>query len=158
MIYDTIENLQKYLPQDLRKEVLGFLASLTPEIPVGKHAIRGEDIFVNVNSYTTEPAEKRPWEAHRKYIDIQYALAGSEFSQQFPTAVLAGADKEAKYDAENDVIFFKNTGAEVNAVLLSSDVKSFAVFFPQDAHKPGISVNTPVEIKKVIFKIDAKLW
>jgi YhcH/YjgK/YiaL family protein len=158
MIYDTLEKLPECLPENIRKEIISFIENLSVNTPDGKHIIRGEEIFANVNSYETEPAEKRPWEAHRKYIDIQYVVSGSEYSQQFPVQVLAESDKDAKYDAAKDVILFAKAPEEVNAVLLSSGIKSFAVFFPQDAHKPQVIHQTAQKVKKVIFKIDAGLW
>ena len=44
----------------------------------GRHPIDGEAIFALVSTYETEPEGARSFEAHRKYIDVQYLLSGRE--------------------------------------------------------------------------------
>ena len=44
----------------------------------GKYEIRGDEVFADIQSYETEPAEKRKFEAHDIYFDIQYMASGCE--------------------------------------------------------------------------------
>ena len=44
----------------------------------GGYDISGDDIYVNIQDYNTKPKENGLWEAHRKYIDIQFMIEGSE--------------------------------------------------------------------------------
>ena len=44
----------------------------------GKYEILGDEIYVNVQDYHTKPLSEGKWEAHRKYIDIQFMIEGEE--------------------------------------------------------------------------------
>lgn len=54
----------------------------------------------------------------------------------------------APYDKDKDISFYE--GAAEN--YLSVKPGMFAIFFPQDAHAPGIS---PEGVKKIIVKVKA---
>ena len=74
MIFDHVKNIGLY------RGMLGALGRLEDTAllsrPAGKYAIDGERLFVIIQDYTTKPVEQCRWESHRKYIDIQYMLAG----------------------------------------------------------------------------------
>src|SRR5574340_275000 len=44
----------------------------------GKYEIDGSNIYALVQRYMTKPRENGFWEAHRRYIDIQYVVKGVE--------------------------------------------------------------------------------
>ena len=48
-----------------------------PPVP-GKYDLMGDKLFVRMQEYATNPPEASLWEAHRKYIDIQFMLSGTE--------------------------------------------------------------------------------
>ncbi len=50
MVIDTIENLEKYVSLNpLFKDVVEFIKSnRLDDLEVGKHAIKGADLFVNI--------------------------------------------------------------------------------------------------------------
>ncbi len=50
------------------------LAGLEP----GRVEIDGDQVFAFVQEYTSKPMEQGRWEAHVKYIDIQYIVSGEE--------------------------------------------------------------------------------
>src|SRR5439155_23683956 len=60
------------------KEAFEFLKSLPAQPAKGIHPIRGEDMYVNVMEYATLPREQCHFESHRKYVDLQYTITGSE--------------------------------------------------------------------------------
>ena len=50
-------------------------------LPNGRHVVATSatgDIVAIVDHYITRPAEDRPWEAHRAYIDVQCVVDGEE--------------------------------------------------------------------------------
>ena len=47
-----------------------------PPVP-GKYDLMGDKLFVRMQEYATNPLEASLWEAHRKYIDIQFMLSGT---------------------------------------------------------------------------------
>ncbi|MEO8416262.1 MAG: YhcH/YjgK/YiaL family protein [Ginsengibacter sp.] len=48
------------------------------KIALGKYAIDGDDVFASVTDDATKVFDKTNWESHRKYIDLQYVIAGEE--------------------------------------------------------------------------------
>ena len=45
---------------------------------MGKIPIQGDQVFALVQDNTTKPRAQGTWEAHRKYIDVQFLTAGVE--------------------------------------------------------------------------------
>ena len=45
---------------------------------MGKIPIQGDQVFALVRDNTTKPRAQGTWEAHRKYIDVQFLAAGVE--------------------------------------------------------------------------------
>ena len=45
---------------------------------MGKIPIQGDQVFALVQDNTTKPRAQGTWEAHRKYIDVQFVAAGVE--------------------------------------------------------------------------------
>ncbi len=124
-----------------------WFAGFSPEMPDGRYEIDGSDVFALVQSYdTSEPAEKR-YESHRDYIDIQYVAAGSEVIYYAPVDRLHPL---TDYHAEKDCQLYADP-AEATPLQLTAG--SFALFYPQDAHKPGCVTGTASRIKKVVIKV-----
>ena len=147
MILDNIENYKKYEELNrnfekafkfLKREDLGSLA-------VGKYEIDGEEVFALVQEYETKDLENAKYEAHKKYIDIQYMLDGNEYMGY------SSIDKlkiTSPYSEEND---FMLLSGEANLIMLNS--KDFSVFFPEDAHMPGIAIKDKNKVRKVVVKV-----
>lgn len=52
------------------------------------------------------------------------------------------------YNEENDITFFNG---EKSFTLVEEGM--FAIFFPTDVHLPGIKVDKPAYVKKVVVKV-----
>ncbi len=147
MIADTIENVDTYLA--LGGSIVQGLEFLrdpkTATLEEGRHEIDGERVYALVQRYTTTPASEKAFEAHRQYIDIQFVVSGRETSYWSPIASLSVRDQ---YRDEQDVAMYND--GEASAVALRPG--SFAVFLPQDAHKPGCTAGAPSEVKKIVVK------
>ena len=80
MIVDTLKNLNCYrgISQRLDKAFDFLQKTNLNELPEGRHDIEGDAVYALVQSYTTMNPAKVDFEAHRKYIDIQYLREGSE--------------------------------------------------------------------------------
>ena len=115
-------------------------------MPDGRYEI-SDDIYANVQSYVTK--DDAPYEAHKSYIDVQYMISGSEISGVVPRSNCSVTEE---YNEEKDVEFLKNTGAEQYYKIEKGE---FFIFFPKDAHKPGIKDGINKPVKKVIVKIKA---
>ena len=108
--------------------------------------IAGESVFARFQRYTTTPPDGRFFEAHRRYIDIQYIAAGSE---KILVTDLDGLTEHTPYDRDRDVAFYEQTsGTEL--LLRTGD---FAILFPHDAHLPMIPADDPAQVRKVVVKV-----
>ncbi len=101
--------------------------------PVGyseKIKIRGSDVFAIHQVYETKPVRQARFEAHRKYIDLQYIWEGKELIH---IASLGRLKTILAYDKEKDVEFFKYFSS-TSLVMKPEDL---VILYPSDAHAPG---------------------
>lgn len=113
----------------------------------GNYEIQGEDIYVNIQDYQTKPQNQGKWEAHRKYIDIQFLIEGSE---KIGVGEIQNYTTIEDYNNEKDVEFLStNTQTE----FLTLNKNDFIILYPQDVHMPQICCNKPSYVKKAIFKV-----
>ncbi len=115
------------------------------KINIGKYQIDDDKIFAVVSEYKTKNLEQGLWEAHKKYIDIQYIISGKE---KMGYCCIDDMKIAVKYNDENDIIFMNGQGD-----FLTVNEGSFALFTPKDAHMPSIRVNDSKCVKKLLVKI-----
>ncbi len=116
------------------------------KLDIGRYRLEGDSLFVNVSEYTTLNEEETRFEAHRKYADIQYLVSGEEKIGVVPLAVSTVTDP---YNPKKDVAFL--TTAENHYRLASPE--RFFVFFPDDAHRPGVKSSDNILVRKVVVKV-----
>ncbi|MCQ2432481.1 MAG: YhcH/YjgK/YiaL family protein [Clostridia bacterium] len=149
MIFDTISALSTYHTLfPAMAAVKDFLARNDEKtIPEGKYQLGG-GVYASVQSYDPKPETK--FEAHKKYIDLQYIVSGSEDILYAPIGCVTGAEP---YSTEGDIGFFADTDRKTTLTLCAGD---FAVFCPADAHAPGRkNALTDGPVRKIVFKIPA---
>jgi len=115
----------------------------------GTIKIDADDLYYILTTYnTSNDIEEKPAEAHRKFIDLQYILYGEEkigyADYRSPKMLLK------EYDEASDAEFFKRIEDESFFVLKKG---MYAVFFPEDVHRPGVANKEVHGIRKIIFKI-----
>jgi YhcH/YjgK/YiaL family protein len=158
MIADRLEHLERYRGLDPRLdrglEALRRLAGGPPAAD-GRHELEGADLYASFSSYETASPLEKPFEVHRRYIDIQAVLAGRELLYWAP---LAGLAAHQAYSEAEDVAFFEDPAGGGAGLLL--DPGSFVVLFPQDAHKPGCRVaggsggtGGAGQVRKLVLKV-----
>ena len=109
-------------------------------LPVGKHAIDGENVFVLMQEYTQQ--EKEPaYEAHDRYADLQLVLRGSE---RFRWG--AGVPGPLKGDFRE----VTEVGEHVEFTLRENQ---FVIFLPGEAHAPGLPEKGPALCRKAVVKV-----
>jgi len=113
----------------------------------GRYQVDGDEIYYTIQQYTTRPISEGKLEAHRKYIDIQFLLAGEELIAYAPLKDLTVAEE---YNPEKDIAFFQ-APAKITTIKLEPGL--FCVFFPDDAHLPGCQVAGPADVRKAVIKI-----
>lgn len=148
MIYDKIDNLETYagISEDIRIG-LEWLRDVNPNIENGVYQINPR-VKAIVSEYETKMENEHGYEAHRKNIDIQYLLSGEERIACLPIERL----KETKaYNEETDAAFYS---ADLMPQEMTIGNGYFAIFFPQDGHKPQLCVDKPKKVKKVVIKVE----
>ena len=79
MIVTTIDKLDFYSEIPYSKDIMDFIENFKKtDMKPDRYDIHGDDLFAAVSRYDTEPREQRKFESHRKYIDLQIVLDGSE--------------------------------------------------------------------------------
>ncbi|HWB21099.1 MAG TPA: YhcH/YjgK/YiaL family protein [Phycisphaerales bacterium] len=168
MILDVVERLDAY--SAMHKRFTRAFAWLRSEEarriePAGvgqEHSVRvaidGEDVFAIVQRYMTKRMEDEGrqggggpfWEAHRKYIDVQCVLEGEEVMGWSP---LNRMRTKSEYNEEKDFEVLVR-GMDSPCQMLRVPTGMCAVFFPEDAHMPGLAVDGKIaEVKKVVVKV-----
>ncbi|MDR3440180.1 YhcH/YjgK/YiaL family protein [Telmatospirillum sp.] len=121
-------------------------------LPAGNYDLQGKDIYVQVIDLTTKPlAETKP-EVHRKYIDVQFLWRGRErigFADDTGSNAVAG-----DLLAERDLLFYRGMEDEST---IEMHPGNFAVFFPNDVHRPACHAGAPETIRKVVIKVSVAL-
>lgn len=150
MIYDKIDHIETYkgLSEDLYLG-LEFLKNATPDLENGVHELNPR-VKAIVSEYETKEVNENGFEAHKKFIDIQYVLQGAEKVCCLPLDQL---QERIPYKEENDAAFYTSNGKPIEMVIGDG---SFAVFFPQDGHMPCLCMEEPTIVKKVVIKVKIK--
>lgn len=149
MILDRLDNHRLYAQSGTRlTRAFEYLVNeFDSAIPDGRVDVLGDDVFALIQTYDTKPLGKCRFEAHRRYIDIQYVVEGGE---TVGWALFSALTIEQPYDDEKDVMFFEQP---VRFVPLEVHAGLFALFFPHDAHEPGIRLHGYSSVRKVVMKI-----
>jgi biofilm protein TabA len=101
-------------------------------------------MYALVQEYNTKLKEEGKWEAHRRYIDLQYVVKGMEGIGYGNIHHL----KQGEYDTAKDFLPLQGEG---DLITLRSG--SFVLLFPEDAHMPGMAIGSPAPVKKIVLKI-----
>lgn len=146
MVYDNIDNVKIY--ENLHKgfkKAFEFLSNYK-DMPSGRVVIDGDDVYAIVNNdYKLKAIDNTRYEAHKKYIDIQYIIKGTE---KFGVQDVAGLKENTKYDETKDIAFFD--GKDGNLITLSE--KQFIIIYPHEAHLPACKDNKE-QTSRIIIKV-----
>ncbi len=151
MILDRVENFLNYAHKN-QNSILAYdfiMNDRKNPVAPGRYELDGDRCYALVQTYETAPADEKDYEAHRVYADVQYMASGEEQMFWAPVGALTNT---VPHSDERDVAFF--TGGADAARSFTVRAGEFAVFYPQDAHKPGCAVNdTPAGVRKIVIKI-----
>lgn len=114
----------------------------------GRYDILGDDVYINVQDYTSKPEAQGKWEAHRKYIDIQFMIKGSE---RIGVGEIDNYQTSETYDETKDLEFLKVSNDKYQFINMNEN--DFIILYPQDVHMPQIAMDTPFYVKKAVVKI-----
>ena len=147
MILDQLENAALYscISENLKKGFQYLENTDFSTLETGRYDIDGQDVFALVSEYDSKEPNDCRLEAHQKFADIQYIVSGRE---AIGYALLNNQAILTPYNAEKDIVFFMG---ETTQLVVEQGM--FAVFFPQDVHRPCMQIDGPVSVKKVVVKV-----
>lgn len=148
---DASVNVDEFYKQyharpELWKAVFEFMKQDLQSLEVGKYQLVEGEAFVTISEYDSKEPENARWEAHRKYIDLQYVVAGEEKMGVLP---LSEALSALEYNEQKDLIFFGENSGDLHL----ATPEAFFLFFPTDVHRPCIAVDEPSPVRKLVAKI-----
>lgn len=146
MIIDSLKNTKLYFGLgEGFEEAITWFSKKGQEADIGEHQILSNKVFAIVSSYKTKPKKLGSWEAHKKYIDIHFVISGTE---KIGYANISQLKIINTYNQTKDLILLTGNG---NFFTLNNG--NFGVFYPGDAHMPGITLGKISNIKKIVIKV-----
>ena len=146
MVIDQLKNAHHYysLGEGIAAALRYLQNTDATKVEPGRYALDGDQLFAMVQQYDTKPKEQGFWEAHRKYIDVQYVAQGLEHMGFAHLNQL----RPQPYDEEKDFLKLEGEG---EFVLMRAG--TFVILGPEDAHMPGMAVAAPQPVRKVVVKV-----
>ena len=146
MVLDDLSNYKRYLSlhpgfaiafEFLKRQDLG-------QLPAGRNEVDGDRVYASVVKGDGRGRKACKFEAHRKYIDIQFSFSGTDDIGWKTLAQCKKVDKPYA-DKEDCALFTDDPDAWV-----SVRPGAFVIFFPEDAHAPMCGEGP---LHKVVMKV-----
>ena len=112
--------------------------------------LRGEELIVQICDRITGKKEETLPEVHSRYAELQFMAEGSEYMGFYPDR----GDNRILEDCleEKDTLYYQENPLSEEVMLLMTP-GTYAVFFPEDVHRPFCQVEAPARVKKIVIKI-----
>lgn len=149
MVLDTLANATRYERLNSRfAKAFAYLRTVDGTQQLGRHDLDGDQCYALVQTYETKPVEKAKFEAHRKYIDIQFIQNGRETILWAPLVTMK--EETMSYSDEKDATLWKLTP---DLTPLQVSAGHFAILWPEDAHAPCVEWGNSETVFKVVVKV-----
>ena len=147
MIFDTIDQLRLYEPLHRGIEIVcRYMATHDLLItPHGRYELDSDNVYLSLGMNNGK-GDKSRLEVHRRYIDIQCVLYGTDIIGWSPFTEYL--HEEGSFDIKKDIQFFTDKPQSHFTVPSGS----FVIFFPSDAHAP-LGCTEDSQVLKAIFKL-----
>ena len=145
MIVDKLSNIDLYtnIPDNIKE----FIKNIDKDIELGRYEL-DNGAYDNVEQYLTKSVSEGKFESHKKYIDIQLLLSGSEKIYYNYDINLPQLEP---YNENKDITFYETEVSKSDYVTL--DGTNFMLIFPHELHAPQIMAKTQQKVKKVVVKL-----
>ncbi len=119
-------------------------------IPKGKHPIPNSTLVASVEDSENGPLEKRNTESHRRKIDFQLVVSGTE---GFALLDHASSTIKNPYDEKKDVMRYNYVKDDTNFFNVKGG--QFVIFFPSDWHIAKVQTKKKDQtIRVIVVKMD----
>ena len=126
---------------------VAWIRNLPADPKEGRYELEEDNCYALVLRYATGGAAESRFETHRKYVDLQYTLVGSEIIEWAPRETLAN---DGDYDADQDLLYH-HPGPVLGSVVKAAGF--FSIYTPVDAHRPKIRATGYASVFKLVVKI-----
>jgi YhcH/YjgK/YiaL family protein len=151
---EAVEKIEQKYPEPIAKAIRYLKGKQNEflQLPTGVYPIEGQDIFVQIFDVKTREKEQAKPEVHRKYIEVHYSVEGKE---KIGYAVDLGKNIVTENLLESkDTIYYGQIENEVEFIMQPGD---YAVFFPEDVHRPIWEHGGSTTIRRVVIKINEEI-
>lgn len=150
MIYDRIENIEKYrgISKWFDKAADFLVQTDLTCLPMGRTEILEEHVFANVMEVDTADEKEGNFEIHKRYWDIQLDIEGAEQVQVGVTA------DEVVDEFQTDIDFGTVSCRESISFVMGEG--RFIVFMNEEPHKPTLSCGKCRRVKKCVIKVEVE--
>lgn len=133
------------------KFAFDWLRRLPADPEPGIRPLQGDDIYVNIHGYETLPPDQCRYESHRKYVDLQYCIAGGE---RIDWQLASTLRPSGPFETAKDLQFYE-AGDSLTTIQMVPG--SYAIFFPSDAHRPKCADGLNPSVSKLVIKVALSL-
>lgn len=155
MIYGKLSDFEAMRLSSLGPAVLqpvAWIRGLPRDPSEGQYELRDDGTYALVLRCATGNADEVRFETHRRFVDLQYTLAGYEIINWAPRDSLSN---DGAYDEAKDVQFH-HSDAVFGSVIMAPGF--FSIYTPADAHRPGVQVAGPGTVFKLVVKIPVAIF
>jgi biofilm protein TabA len=139
---------QSVLPPAVVKAVEAVRQQDISQLAAGRYELEGDQAFFLVQDVTTKILADTRSEAHHLYADVQLVISGRErFGVALSNPGLPPLEDRMK---EGDIAFYPSPS---NESFIDLDPGMFAVFYPEELHRPCCAVDKPSAVRKVVIKL-----
>lgn len=146
MIVCTVKDLEKYIA--LNKNFTTVVEYLKNNdiatLPLGRTDVCGDEVFISSQEFEGKTKEAAKLETHVKYIDIQMPFSTVENIGWRSLDNLTSPSQP--YNENDDIAFFD----EPSTSYVTLSPGECVIFFPEDAHAPGIAEG---KLRKAVIKV-----
>ena len=149
MIYDTLAHIAAYrgLGANMDRAIDYLISADLSGLSAGRYDIDGDKVYLMIQEPEFRAPADAQFEAHRRYADIQLALAEGEAISCLPVEQISAWET---FDVEKDIGFSK---VEEKGTPLPMPTGTFMILFPQDAHMPNLKCGTAATGRKAVIKV-----
>lgn len=146
MIVDVLKNKELYygVHKNMKPAFEFIEKAVAEKLEVGRYELDGKELFALVQEYDSKT--DAAWEYHKRYIDIQYIVSGTEL---IAWDNIKNVPEGTEYNDEKDIAKFAYDGG--CDVLMEAG--SYMVLYPDDLHQPGKVCGEVQKMKKIVIKI-----
>ncbi len=153
MIFSSIhaqDDVRKY-PAAIRKAIAYLSETDFGKLDDGVYEIDGKNMYAQVFTFTSKAAAECKPETHKKYLDVQFWINGEE---RFGVSPINNVGNCIEEILERDLYFYDGVA---NESFVHATPGCYAVFFPNDVHRPGVMLDAPLTYRKVVVKVSCDL-